>query len=131
MKQTFKAHVVGERIVDRIMSEKQRRKGDMKDWINEAVNAALKSKVLKMIDEIDNDEDLLKAINAMAVPVMEKMIHEACGKDKKNITMGRDEVTRGLIALINKYGETVEQQFDFLKEFLDCKSFKQSKSLKI
>ena len=48
MKQTFKAHVVGERIVDRIMSEKQRRKGDMKDWINEAVNAALKSKVLKM-----------------------------------------------------------------------------------
>ena len=123
MKQTFKAHVVGERIVDRIMSEKQRRKGDMKDWINEAVNAALKSKVLKMIDEIDNDEDLLKAINAMAVPVMEKMIHEACGKDKKKITMGRDEVTRGLIALINKYGETVEQQFDFLKEFLDGKSF--------
>ena len=54
MKKTFKAHVVGERIVDRIMSEKQRRKGDMKDWINEAVNAALKSKVLKMIDEIDN-----------------------------------------------------------------------------
>ena len=72
MKQTFKAHVVGERIVDRIMSEKQRRKGDMKDWINEAVNAALKSKVLKMIDEIDNDEDLLKAINAMAVPVWKK-----------------------------------------------------------
>jgi hypothetical protein len=93
----------------------------MKDWINEAVNAKLKSKVLNMIDEIDNDEDLLKAINAMAVPVMEKMIHEAC--DKKKIIMGRDEVTRGVIAFINKYGENVEQQFDFLKEFLDGKSF--------
>ena len=118
---TFKAHIIGERILDRIMSEKERKKGDMIDWINEAVNAKLKSKVLNMIDEIDNDEDLLKAINAMAVPVMEKMIHEAC--DKKKIIMGRDEVTRGVIAFINKYGENVEQQFDFLKEFLDGKSF--------
>ena len=121
MKQTFKAHVVGERIVDRIISEKQRRKGDMKDWINEAVNAALKSKVLKMIDAIDNDQDLLTAINALAVPVMEKMIYEAC--DKKKITMGKDEVTRGTIAFFNKYGENIEEQFDALKEFLDGKAF--------
>ena len=56
---TFKAHIIGERILDRIMSEKERKKGDMKDWNNEAVNAKLKSKVLNMIDEIDNDEDLL------------------------------------------------------------------------
>ena len=117
----FKSHVTAERIVDRIISEKQRKRAEMKDWINEAVNTALKNKVLKMIDEIDNDEDLLKAINAMAVPVMEKMIHEAC--DRKKITMGKDEVTRGTIAYFNKYGESVEEQFDALREFLAGGSF--------
>ena len=49
----FKSHVTAERIVDRIISEKQRRRAEMKDWINEAVNTALKNKVLKMIDETE------------------------------------------------------------------------------
>ena len=85
----------------------------------ERVTPELKKQVLDQIELVDKDEVLKNVLEAIQKDVMGNMLREKAADAK--ITMNVDLFIDSVISIINKTGDSAEDQVTFLRDLLDGK----------